>query len=97
MAAFPLRSNSCSSSDMGPPLSFATMVAGPPPRYVSMAKAYASEALPRIGIDAVQLHGAVGYTWEFDAHLYLKRSKWVRPLYGDAGFHYERVASLGGL
>ncbi len=67
------------------------------PRYVSMAKAYASEAFARIGIDAVQLHGAVGYTWEFDAHLYLKRSKWARPMYGDADHHYARVAALGGL
>lgn len=65
------------------------------PRYVSMAKAYTSEAFARIGIDAVQLHGAVGYTWEFDAHLYLKRSKWARPFYGDADYHYDRVASLG--
>ena len=67
------------------------------PRYVSMAKAYASEAFARIGIDAVQLHGAVGYTWEYDVHLYLKRSKWARPMYGDADYHYDRVASLGGL
>jgi alkylation response protein AidB-like acyl-CoA dehydrogenase len=67
------------------------------PRYVSMAKAYASESFARIGIDAVQIHGAVGYTWEFDAHLYLKRSKWARPMYGDADFHYDRVAALGGL
>ena len=67
------------------------------PRYVSMAKAYASEAFARIGIDAVQLHGAVGYTWEYDAHLYLKRSKWARPMYGDADYHYDRVAALGGL
>ena len=67
------------------------------PRYVSMAKAYASEAFARIGIDAVQLHGAVGYTWEFDAHLYLKRSKWARPFYGDSDWHYDRVARLGGL
>ncbi len=67
------------------------------PRYVSMAKALASEAFARIGIDAVQLHGAVGYTWEFDAHLYLKRSKWARPMFGDSEFHYERVARLGGL
>lgn len=66
-------------------------------RYVSMAKAYASDALARIGIDTVQLHGAVGYTWEFDAHLYLKRSKWARPMFGDSDYHYERVASLGGL
>jgi acyl-CoA dehydrogenase len=67
------------------------------PRYVSMAKAYASEAFARIGIDAVQLHGAVGYTWEYDVHLYLKRAKWVRAMYGDADWHYERVARLGGV
>ncbi len=67
------------------------------PRAVSMAKAYASDAFARIGIDAVQLHGGVGYTWEYDAQLYLKRSKWARPIFGDAAHHYERVASLGGL
>jgi alkylation response protein AidB-like acyl-CoA dehydrogenase len=67
------------------------------PRYVSMAKALLSDAIARIGIDAVQLHGAVGYTWEYDPHLYLKRSKWARPMYGDSGFHYDRVADLGGL
>jgi alkylation response protein AidB-like acyl-CoA dehydrogenase len=66
-------------------------------RAVSMAKAYASDAFARIGIDSVQLHGGVGYTWEYDAQLYLKRSKWARPIYGDATFHYERVAQLGGL
>jgi alkylation response protein AidB-like acyl-CoA dehydrogenase len=67
------------------------------PRAVSMAKAHASDAFARIGIDAVQLHGGVGYTWEYDAQLYLKRSKWARPIYGDATWHYERVARLGGL
>jgi alkylation response protein AidB-like acyl-CoA dehydrogenase len=67
------------------------------PRFVAMAKAYASEAFARIGIDAVQLHGAVGYTWEFDAQLYLKRAKWARAMYGDADWHYDRVARLGGL
>ena len=63
----------------------------------SRAKAYASEALARIGIDAIQLHGGIGYTWEYDAQLYLKRAKWARPMFGDADYHYERVASLGGL
>lgn len=67
------------------------------PRFVAMAKAYASEAFARIGIDAVQLHGAVGYTWEFDVQLYLKRAKWARAMYGDADWHYDRVARLGGL
>jgi alkylation response protein AidB-like acyl-CoA dehydrogenase len=67
------------------------------PLAVSRAKAYASEAFPRIGIDCVQLHGGIGYTWEYDAQLYLKRAKWTRPLFGDAEHHYERIAQLGGL
>lgn len=63
----------------------------------SRAKAYASQAFPRIGLDSIQLHGGIAYTWEYDAQLYLKRSKWARPIFGDADYHYERVASLGGL
>jgi alkylation response protein AidB-like acyl-CoA dehydrogenase len=61
-------------------------------RAASRAKAYAAEAFPRIGIQAVQLHGGIGYTWEYDAQLFLKRAKWVRPAFGDADWHYERVA-----
>lgn len=64
---------------------------------VSRAKAYASECFPRIGIDGVQLHGGIGYTWEYDAQLFLKRAKWVRPIFGDADYHYERAARHGGL
>jgi len=64
---------------------------------VSRAKAYCSEAFPEAGIAGVQLHGGVGYTWEYDIQLYLKRSKWVRPMFGDADHHYERIARLGGL
>lgn len=63
----------------------------------SRAKAYATEAFSRIGIDVVQLHGGIGYTWEYDAQLFLKRAKWARPAFGDADHHYGRVASLGGL
>jgi len=66
-------------------------------RYVSMAKARGSECVERIGIDAIQIHGAVGYTWEYDPQLYLKRSNWSRAMYGDADHHYDQIASLGGL
>ncbi len=62
----------------------------------SRAKAYAAKAFTQVGIDGIQLHGAVGYTLEFDIQLYLKRSKWARPAFGDAEYHYDRVASLGG-
>ena len=64
---------------------------------VSRAKAYCSEAFPQAGIMGVQLHGGVGYTWEYDIQLYLKRAKWVRPMFGDADYHYERIARLGDL
>jgi len=67
------------------------------PLAVSRAKAYAAECLPRIGLDGVQLHGAIGYTWEYDAQLYLKRARWSRPAFGDAAWHHERIARLGGL
>lgn len=63
-------------------------------RAVSRAKAYASEAFPRIAIECVQLHGAVGFTWEYDIQLYLKRSKWARPAFGDAAHHESRLAAL---
>jgi alkylation response protein AidB-like acyl-CoA dehydrogenase len=66
-------------------------------RFVSMAKARGSECVARIGIDAIQIHGAVGYTWEYDPQLYLKRSKWSRAMYGDADHHYDQIADLGGL
>lgn len=67
------------------------------PRYASLAKAYVADAFTRIGVDCVQLHGAVGYTIEYDIQLYLKRSKWVRPMFGDADFHRDRLCSLRSL
>ncbi len=64
---------------------------------VSRAKAYCSDAFPEASIMGVQLHGGVGYTWEYDIQLYLKRAKWVRPMFGDADHHYERIARMGDL
>ena len=64
---------------------------------VARAKAYASEVFPEIGIRCVELHGGVGYTWEYDIQLYLKRAKWVRAAFGDADHHYERLAEAAGL
>jgi alkylation response protein AidB-like acyl-CoA dehydrogenase len=66
------------------------------PLAVSEAKAFGSLAFAKVGIDTVQLHGAIGYTEEHDAHLYLRRSKWARPMYGDEDHHHDRIAALGG-
>ena len=60
-------------------------------RSASLAKAYASDAFATIGIDGVQLHGAIGFTQEYDIQLFLKRSKWSRASYGNADFHYEKI------
>jgi len=57
------------------------------------AKAYAGDAFKRLGVDGVQLHGAIGFTAEYDIQLYLKRSKWAFPAFGDPDYHYERVAA----
>ena len=67
------------------------------PSAASQAKAFATEAFLKIGVGAIQLHGAVGYTEEYDVQLYLKRSKWARPAYGDENYHLDRVATLGGI
>ena len=67
------------------------------PLAASKAKAFASEGLSRMGITGIQLHGAVGYTQEYDVQLYLRRSKWARPMFGDEDYHYDRIATLGGL
>jgi alkylation response protein AidB-like acyl-CoA dehydrogenase len=47
-----------------------------------------------MGTDAIQIHGAAGYMVDMDIHLYYLRSKWARPIYGDAATHYERAFSL---
>jgi len=60
-------------------------------RDVSMAKALATDAAERTGRAALQCHGAIGYTVEHDLHLFLKRSWALARIWGDRGFHAERV------
>jgi alkylation response protein AidB-like acyl-CoA dehydrogenase len=62
-------------------------------RDASMAKAYASEAATAAAGVALQVHGAIGYTWEHDLHLWMKRAWTLAGAWGDAAWHRERVAS----
>ncbi|VEG40183.1 acyl-CoA dehydrogenase domain-containing protein [Mycolicibacterium flavescens] len=57
----------------------------------SVAKAYASEAVNRLAGEALQLHGGIGFTWEHDLHLYLRRARVGAALYGDADHHREQL------
>ena len=67
------------------------------PLAASMAKAYASDAGWRVPAAALQVHGGIGFTWEHDLHLWLKRGKANAYLWGDAREHRARVADLIGL
>jgi alkylation response protein AidB-like acyl-CoA dehydrogenase len=58
---------------------------------VSMAKVYASEAGDRAARVALQVHGAMGYTWECDAHLWMKRAWALSASWGDVRFHTGRI------
>lgn len=60
-------------------------------RAVSVAKAYASDAINRVAGEALQLHGGIGFTWEHDLHLYLRRARANSLLYGDSTHHREQL------
>jgi len=57
----------------------------------SVAKAYVGEAARRVCGDAIQVHGGIGFTWEYDLHLYMKRAKALEQMYGDADHHRELI------
>ena len=63
----------------------------------SLAKAWCSEAYFRCAADALQIHGGVGFTWEYDVHLHLKRARGSESLLNSPDWHRERVARSIGL
>jgi alkylation response protein AidB-like acyl-CoA dehydrogenase len=60
----------------------------------SMAKAWCSDASRRVMATGLQVHGGIGFTWEHDMHLYLKRAQLDQVSYGDAAFHRDRIAGM---
>src|SRR5207245_5190194 len=60
----------------------------------STAKVWCSDAARRVMSSGLQVHGGIGFTWEHDLHLYLKRSQLDQVSFGDAPFHRERLARL---
>jgi alkylation response protein AidB-like acyl-CoA dehydrogenase len=61
--------------------------------HASMAKAQASEAAEAVAAAALQCHGAIGYTVEYDLHLFMKRTWALARRAGDARFHRRRVCA----
>jgi alkylation response protein AidB-like acyl-CoA dehydrogenase len=64
------------------------------PLHVSMAKVYASEAALLAARAALQCHGAIGYSYEHDLHLWMKRVWALAAAWGDASWHRARVCKL---
>jgi alkylation response protein AidB-like acyl-CoA dehydrogenase len=60
--------------------------------FASAAKAWMSEAAVDAAEAALQLHGGIGYTWELDVHLHLRRARANAVSLGDAAWHRERIA-----
>jgi alkylation response protein AidB-like acyl-CoA dehydrogenase len=61
---------------------------------VATAGAYVPDAFAHLCGEALQIHGGIGFTWEHDVHLYLRRAKADQVLYGDAAWHRERLCQL---
>ena len=59
----------------------------------NIAKAYCSEAAFENSAEALQMHGGVGFTWEYDVHLYLKRAKALQHMFGDSAWHKQQLAT----
>jgi alkylation response protein AidB-like acyl-CoA dehydrogenase len=57
------------------------------------AKVYCSEALTQTASEMIQLHGAIGVTWEHQAHRYLKRAHGGRYLFGSPARHLAAIAA----
>jgi alkylation response protein AidB-like acyl-CoA dehydrogenase len=60
----------------------------------SMAKAWCSDASRHVMAAGLQVHGGIGFTWEHDMHLFVKRAQLDQVSFGDAAFHRDRIATL---
>jgi alkylation response protein AidB-like acyl-CoA dehydrogenase len=62
----------------------------------SLAKAKVSTTAHRACCEAIQMHGGIGVTDDFDIGFFLKRCRILETLYGDRNFHLDRYARLRG-
>jgi alkylation response protein AidB-like acyl-CoA dehydrogenase len=63
-------------------------------RAAHVAKAAAALAAHRAAKDAIQIHGGIGFTWEHDLHLWMRRAFASEALFGTQDWHHDRLADL---
>lgn len=59
---------------------------------VSISALHCNDGYVRVASAALQMHGGIGFTWEHDTHLYLKRARLNQVLAGDSAWHRNRLA-----
>lgn len=67
------------------------------PAAAALAAAYCAGTYTHAAKQNIQIHGGIGYTWEHDAHLHLRRAKTSEQLLGDPAAHRARLADLVGI
>jgi alkylation response protein AidB-like acyl-CoA dehydrogenase len=60
----------------------------------SAAKIWCSEAASRVMASGLQVHGGIGFTWEHDMHLFVKRSQLDQVSFGETSWHHDRLAVI---
>lgn len=66
------------------------------PLAAALAKAHICEIYPKVARRMIEAHGGIGYTWEFGAHVWLKRALFDQAYLGMPHVHRARVADLAG-
>jgi alkylation response protein AidB-like acyl-CoA dehydrogenase len=65
-------------------------------RQAALAKAHTTDIASWIAREAVELHGGLGFTWECDVHIHMKRIMFDRSYFGAPEAHRRRIATQGG-
>jgi alkylation response protein AidB-like acyl-CoA dehydrogenase len=65
-------------------------------RHAALAKAHLTDLYDHVMRGATELHGGIGFTWEFDLHLWFRRAMFDRSFLGEATYHRARAADLAG-
>ncbi len=65
-------------------------------RHAAIAKAHLTDLYDRMTRMCTELHGGIGFTWEYDLQLWFRRAIFDRSFLGEAGWHRQRAADLAG-
>ena len=65
-------------------------------RHAALAKAHLTDLFDRVTRVCTELHGGIGFTWEYDLHLWFRRAIFDRAYLGNAEYHRARAADQAG-